>query len=293
MTRPDCPVASPCARPRRLSRRAFTLIELLVVLAIVALLIAILLPSLRAAREAGRQTVCMSNLRQMTLGWTMYANTFNEYAMPLAYFRSPDVEQDSESIFWWGTHGLTESGVDHQKGFLAPFMDSTLSVKSVYECPCQPWGTYRAQGNPTNPQLTSTYGYNGYYLSPAKTPGWCDLIGFRPWQRLFNLRTPDSVFVFADTMLAGAPMSNTALLDPAMLFSDGYWSRNYYPTTSFRHYRTRAGVSGSTTTARADGSVRAVAAQPGWIVDLRCGVGSVGGLDIDFYIPDRGDWSID
>lgn len=53
-------------------RRGFTLIELLVVVAIIALLISILLPSLSRAREQGRQTVCIANLKSMGVAMTMY-----------------------------------------------------------------------------------------------------------------------------------------------------------------------------------------------------------------------------
>lgn len=57
----------------RRDSRAFTLIEVLVVVAIIALLAAILLPSLARARHQSKRVVCKSNLHQMGLVWTMYA----------------------------------------------------------------------------------------------------------------------------------------------------------------------------------------------------------------------------
>jgi prepilin-type N-terminal cleavage/methylation domain-containing protein len=51
----------------------FTLIELLVVISVIAVLLAILVPVMHRVRELGQRTVCLSNLRQLTLGWHLYA----------------------------------------------------------------------------------------------------------------------------------------------------------------------------------------------------------------------------
>jgi len=61
-----------------MKKNGFTLIELLVVIAVIAMLAALLLPALSAARERARRTTCMSNLRQFSLAYEMYAEDYFE-----------------------------------------------------------------------------------------------------------------------------------------------------------------------------------------------------------------------
>src|ERR1039457_202203 len=67
-----CDGSSSSWKPKKRGH-AFTLIELLVVIAIIAILAALLLPALSQAKEKARALSCMSQLKQLTLAWLMYA----------------------------------------------------------------------------------------------------------------------------------------------------------------------------------------------------------------------------
>jgi prepilin-type N-terminal cleavage/methylation domain-containing protein len=109
-------------------RRTFTLIELLVVVAVIALLISILLPTLAAARASARDTVCVSNLRELTLGVISYTAEWNGFLPGNAFDYFCD---------WLGTANRTRGeseDVDDapQKGTLFKYVGQS---EKVYFCP--------------------------------------------------------------------------------------------------------------------------------------------------------------
>ena len=124
-------------------RRAFTLIELLVVIAILAILAAILFPVFAQAREKARSTSCLSNLKQLGVGLTLYIDDFDE-GVPFARMAMAGPMQSHLS--WTDT--------------LQPYLTS----HQLLRCPSDDSQLWSA-GRP------SSYGINGYF-TPNHPPYW-------------------------------------------------------------------------------------------------------------------------
>jgi prepilin-type N-terminal cleavage/methylation domain-containing protein/prepilin-type processing-associated H-X9-DG protein len=170
-------------------RRGFTLIELLVVIAIIAILAAILFPVFARAREKARQASCQSNLKQLVLGFKMYASDY-----------------DGRFPQWaWGLRRcgganyanlLVSDGMVGWDGAIFPYVKNT----QVYLCPsnintrCGGWAQYPGWGSLV-PE--SSYGMNEV-LSNG-TGGCCGEYWAtqRGWKREDGMNFP------AETLLIG------------------------------------------------------------------------------------------
>ncbi|MEM7681948.1 MAG: DUF1559 domain-containing protein [Planctomycetota bacterium] len=114
-------------RSRRM-RPGFTLIELLVVIAIIALLIGILLPVLSSAREAARNAVCQSNMRQFGIAFNAYAGDYND-VLPE---NDPSTDERDPNWLTWGNSEQERYDNGPQDGDLYEYIGES---DDTYRCP--------------------------------------------------------------------------------------------------------------------------------------------------------------
>jgi len=134
------------------TRRAFTLIELLVVIAIIAILAAILFPVFAAAKGAAKQSMCLSNTKQVGIALHLYATDYDD-RMPGLLAAIPPINGGS---FSW-----PYIPYDRQ---IAPYVKND----QIYACPNDPnRGKNPAPGVPfwdgsyAQKKIIRSYGYVG------------------------------------------------------------------------------------------------------------------------------------
>ncbi len=189
-------------------RLGFTLIEVLVVVAIIAVLIAILLPSLSKAREISRATLCANNLRQLSVGWTLYAQQhqdsivagrFPRLAEPDTYFVGNGYKYRAR---WFAMLGAQVGLYAYRKPSPERADDNTQPVDGeVFLDPVAP-----ERNNTRN----YPYGYNFQFLGNGRSK-----VGGAPsdwinWPMKLNRVSPPS-----GTVMAADSIGTAAAVPPA------------------------------------------------------------------------------
>lgn len=229
-------VVSPVeARPHRPVFSAnFTLIELLVVIAIIAILAAMLLPALNQARERGRSTKCLGNLKQIGSAAIMYAGDNQDY-LP-------------SQIMWTNMNWYQQ---------LPPYLgrqsndnDNYIKLK-VFRCDSHP-----LVGG--NPDINLTYGWNSHgstaYANTVDESTWglgnqlmagTTLLDwkangrFGACRKLGKIPTPSNMFMVGPRTLYPDPLvaatSNARMITPDIEANPRYFTEHSNYTNNYVH----------------------------------------------------------
>ncbi len=169
--------------------RGFSMVELLVVIAIIGILASLLLVGLHSAREKGKSARCISNLRQIGIGATMYAD---EYGNQFHHTGGSIPDHGQWTANPWTSELLSPNHPDAYWG--VAYTRYLGGTKELFRCPsARHVDEWREEGfpYPASFWLNSTYGINRYLITAHDSSNGVPL-------KVANLKSPQTTILAQD-----------------------------------------------------------------------------------------------
>jgi prepilin-type N-terminal cleavage/methylation domain-containing protein/prepilin-type processing-associated H-X9-DG protein len=169
--------------------RAFTLIELLVVIAIIAILASLLLPALAGSKARAQGIVCMSNIKQLSLGWLLYADDSDELLINNHGKPETTAKRDTwaNNVQDWGTSDDNTNTIFLTDSKLGPYVSRSAKV---YKCPSDKVAA--ANGERIRSMAMNAMVGNPGELTNQFNPTYAQ------FYKISEMPDPSNIFVFLD-----------------------------------------------------------------------------------------------